>query len=418
MISAHGPARHDANSEAIKRLTSTQPVLVDVRAAGDVVPGFEPNTILTSGAPMPWKDLVGGQREAVIGAALYEGLGGDRDEVVKKLSAGAIDLRACSDLHCVGSVAGVYSASMPVFVVKDANSGERAFCNLYEGSSPKRLNYGCYDEEVQERLEWIRDQLGPRMRSLISTIGPIELVPIMSRALHMGDELHSRNNAACLLFIAEVLDRARDLEESAILSALAEVVADQYFFLRLSMGAAKCIADRAHGISGSSIITGMAISCNGFGIRVSGLGDRWFTGPPPVFQGSFFDGFSADDVSWMGGESIIAETIGLGGFAQAAAPALQKYQGGSASAMLERNMQMYEITVAEHEQFRIPYLDYRGTPVGIDIFKVVETGITPVMDAGLAGRNGGQVGAGVVRAPIECFESAVAAYRATYGSSG
>ncbi|HVB52702.1 MAG TPA: DUF1116 domain-containing protein [Candidatus Acidoferrales bacterium] len=403
--------RQTANQETVRRLISTEPVLIDVCPAIEAVPGFQPNTILTSGAPMPWEDVVGGQREAVIGAARYEGLGVDRAEVIKRLDSGDIDLRACSDLHCVGSVAGVYSASMPVFVVEDAKSGDRAFCNLYEGSSPRRLNYGCYDEEVQARLEWIRDQLGPTMRSLISAIGPLELAPIMSRALHMGDELHSRNNAACLLFLAAVLDRAGGLSESAVLPALAEVVSDQYFFLRLSMAAAKCMADRAHGVADSSVVTAMAISCNGFGIRVSGLGDQWFTGPPPLFQGHFFDGFTEEDVSWMGGESIMAETVGLGGFAQAAAPALQKYQGGSVSAMVERNLQMYSITVGEHTHFRIPYLDYRGAPVGIDIFKVVQTGVTPVMDAGLAGRSGGQIGAGVVRAPIECFEAACAAYR-------
>jgi hypothetical protein len=408
-------AKRVANDETVRRFETTAPVLVDVGPAAEVVPGFEANTILTSGPPMAWEEYVGGQREAVIGAAQYERLGRDREEVIRRLDCGEINVLPCSALHCVGSVAGVYSASMPVFVVEDADGGGRAFCNLYEGSSPRRLNYGCYDEEVQSRLEWIREDLGPTMQRLISSIGPVELKPVMRRALQMGDELHSRNNAGCLLFMAEVIKRAGKLDAgSGLATVLQEVVSDQYFFLRLSMGAAKCIADRGHGVDASSVVTAMAISCHGFGIRVSGLGDQWFTGPPPLFEGHFFEGHTSAEVSWMGGESIMTETVGLGGFAQAAAPALHRYQGGSVAAMVERNLEMYQITVSESEQFRIPYFDFRGSPVGIDIFRVLETGVLPVMDAGLAGAGGGQIGAGVVRAPRECFEGAADAYGKRY----
>jgi hypothetical protein len=408
--------RESANEETADRFASCKPVLIDVGQAGELVPSFKPTTILTSGPPMEWHEFIGGQREAIIGCGLYEGLGADRADVVKKLDAGEIEVLPCSALRCVGSVAGVYSASMPVFVVEDANSGERAFCNLYEGSSPRRLNYGCYDDAVHERLVWIRDALGPTLKGLVTRIGPVELRPIMERALHMGDELHSRNNAACLLFMAEAVRRATGTGNGGpeILSALQEVVSDQYFFLRLSMAAAKCIADRGHGVRGSSVVTAMVIGCRGFGIKVSGLGDRWFIGPPPLFEGHFFEGYSPDDVSWMGGESIMAEVVGLGGFAQAGAPALQKYQGGTVAAMVERNLEMYEITVGADQGLRIPFLDYRGVPLGIDIFKVIETGVLPVMDAGLAGASGGQIGAGVVRAPRDCFEAAVAAYREAY----
>jgi hypothetical protein len=182
-----------------------------------------------------------------------------------------------------------------------------------------------------------------------------------------------------------------------------------YFFLRLSMASAKAIADAAHGIEGSSVVTAMTLSCKGFAIRVSGLGDRWFGGPYPTLDGKLFDGFTADDVEWIGGESCIAETVGLGGLAQAAAFALQAYQGGSPQAMAELNEQMYEITVGEHPDWKIPYFGYRGVPVGIDVHRVVETGIVPVIDGGVAGKNGGQIGAGTLRPPLECFEAAAAA---------
>ena len=178
---------------------------------------------------------------------------------------------------------------------------------------------------------------------------------------------------------------------------------------------AKATADAARNVDGSSMVTAMVISCRGFAIRVSGLGDEWIKGPYPQIQAKLFGNHTEDEITWMGGESIIAETIGLGGFAQANAPALQKYQGGSANAMIERNQELYQITIGENPDYHIPVLNYRGTPTGIDIFKVVETGVLPAMDIGVAGRDGGQIGAGIVRAPMECFTEAVKKYNARYG---
>jgi hypothetical protein len=201
-----------------------------------------------------------------------------------------------------------------------------------------------------------------------------------------------------------------------VTAALEALTADHYFFLRLSMAAAKCAADAAHGLEHSSVVTAMGFNCREFAIRVSGLGEQWFVGPHPVVEAKLFPGHTPEEISWMGGESVIIETAGLGGFAQAAAFPLQAYQGGSAQAMVDNNLAMYAITVGEHTDFRIPFLDYRGTPTGIDVFKVVETGRTPIMDIGIAGRGGGQIGAGLVRAHIGCFERAAAAYARTYAA--
>jgi hypothetical protein len=241
----------------------------------------------------------------------------------------------------------------------------------------------------------------------------------MSRALHMGDELHSRNTASSMLFAKELMPHFIDMaakKRDSVKRAVQAMTEDHYFFLRLSMAAAKASADPAHNIEGSSMVTAMVISCRGFGIRVSGLGDEWITGPYPQIQAKLFEGHTEDEITWMGGESIIAETIGLGGFAQACAPALQKYQGGSANAMIERNQELYRITLGENPDYHIPVLNYRGTPTGIDIFRVVETGVLPAMDIGVPGRDGGQIGAGIVRAPMECFTAAIARYKARYGA--
>ena len=413
-----GMNRTDANELAFMRLCEAEPVLVDVVPAIEALPGMTPNTVLTSGPPMPWNGYVGGQRDALIGGALFEGLASDREDAVRKFENGGIVVDGCHDYGAVGSLAGIYTASMPVFVVENRAHGNTGFCNMYEGTDPRRLNYGVYDEGVKERLLFVQDVIAPVLAQAVRAAGGIALKPIMRRALHMGDELHSRNTAASLLFTRELFPHFLGLDSAmrdAVEGTVAALTEDHYFFLRLAMAAAKCTADGAAGIEGSSVVSAMAFNCSNFAIRVGGLGDRWFPGPHASIDARLFEGHTEDEITWMGGESVIAETVGLGGFAQAAAFPLQQYQGGSAAAMVERNLQLYAITVGENSDYRIPYLGYRGTPTGIDIHRVVDTGVLPVMDIGIAGRDGGQIGAGIVRAPIECFEAAVAAYDERYG---
>lgn len=409
-----------ANVEAFRRLTGADPVLEDVRPAIDALPGMTRETILTSGPAMPFDQYVGGQRAAIIGGALFEGLAKDAGEAERLLQSGKIRIDGCHPHGAVGSLAGIYTASMPVFVVRNRAAGNVGYCNFYEGTNPRRLNYGVYDEGVRERLLYVNNIVAPVIGEAVRLSGGIPLKPIMKRALHMGDELHSRNTAAALLFGRELMPHLLKLAEGGsdrVARTVQAVSEDHYFFLRLSMAAAKATADAAHGVAGSSLVTAMAFNCRGFAIRVSGLGDRWYPGPHASVQAKLFAGHAEDEITWMGGESIICETIGLGGFAQAAAFPLQTYQGGSPEAMVERNLELYGITEGENPDFQIPFLRYRGTPTGIDIHKVVATGVAPAMDIGIAGRDGGQIGAGVVRAPLACFTAAVDAYRERYGSA-
>jgi hypothetical protein len=415
--------REQANREAARRMCEADPVLVDVRLAGEVVPGMTPATVLTSGAPMEWAEYTGGQRRAVLGGALYEGLASGVDEAEAKIRTGEIVVTTCHEHDCVGSVAGIYTASMPVFVVENraVGAGNRAFCNFYEGPSHRRLNYGVYDQGVHENLDYIRDVIAPVIGEAVRALGEVPLKPLMRRAVHMGDELHSRNTAATLLFTRGLTPAFLQLPESRraeVQEVLAWLEQSDYFFLRLGMASSKATANWAHGVEGSSVVTSMNLSCKDFAIRVGGLGERWFRGPHPKLEGKLFEPYTMDDLEWIGGESHHAETVGLGGFAQAAAFALQAYQGGSAEAMVQMNLSMYEIAVAEHPDYQIPYLGYRGTPVGIDVFKVVEKGIVPAIDGGLAGKDGvGQIGAGILKAPMECFEAAVQAYEEHYATA-
>jgi hypothetical protein len=403
----------EANAEAFARLNDADPWVVDVRPAREVLPDYRDNLVLTSGAPMAWHDYTGGQREALIGGALFEGLAGSRDEAIARFATGEIEVGACHDYAAVGSLAGIYTASMPVFVVENRAHGNRGFCNFYEGKEPRRLNYGCYDQGVHERLLHVNTVLAPVVGEAIRRRGGIALKPLIARALRMGDEVHSRNAAASILFNREVLPAVLDMVDDhvpGVRETMLHLAENDYFFLRLSMAAAKASAD-AMVVAGSTLVSAMAFSCRGFAIKLAGLGDTWFEGPPPIHQGKLFAGHTEDEITWMGGESPITETIGLGGFAQACALSLQEYQGGSPEVMIERNRDMYAITHGENSTYRIPLFGFRGTPTGIDARKVLNTGVLPVMDVGLAGRDGGQIGAGVIRAPRECFADALAEHQ-------
>jgi hypothetical protein len=367
---------------------------------------------------MPWSAYTGGQREALIGGALFEGLAGDRDEAIARFACGEIEVGACHDYGAVGSLAGIYTASMPVFVVENRARGNVGFCNFYEGKEHRRLNYGCYDAGVHERLLHVNTVLAPVVGEAIRRRGGIALKPLIARALRMGDEVHSRNAAASILFNREILPAILDMVDdqvAGVRDTMMHLSENDYFFLRLSMAAAKASAD-AMVEPGSTLVSAMAFSCRGFAIRLAGLGDSWFEGPAPIHEGKLFAGHTEDEITWMGGESPITETVGLGGFAQSCALSLQEYQGGSPEAMIERNREMYAITHGENSAYRIPLFGFRGTPTGIDARKVLETGVLPVMDVGLAGRDGGQIGAGVIRAPRECFAAAMAEHQRRYGS--
>ncbi len=408
----------EANAEAVNRMVTAEPVLTGVRTALDVVPDMTPETILTSGAPLAWEEYRGGQRRAIVYAALYEGLADDEEDAEAKLGDGRIRVRSTQQHACIGSVAGIYTASMPVLVVHDQRHGNTAFCNLYEGKSPRRLNYGAYDETVASGLRWLENVMAPVLAACLERTGPIPLAPLMARALRMGDELHSRNTAASLLFERQLRNALLDLDKTPHSAGVREVFQffddNDYLFLRVGMAAAKATADAAHGVPFSSVVTAMAINCQSFSLRVSGLGDHWFAGVHPDLEGQFFDGYSHKDAEWIGGESCVTETVGLGGFAQICAPTLQTYQGGTVEAMRENNLSMYDITVGEHPTFRLPPLGFRGSPVGIDVFAVLEHAITPVIDGGLAGRDGGQIGAGVLRPSLDCFAAAASHYLDIY----
>lgn len=408
--------RAKANQQALERILEAEPVLVDIRPAIEVVPGMTRNTILTSGAPLAWPEIEGIQRKAIINAVVYEGLAATTEEAIAKLDAGEVDVKPCQAHACLGIATGIYTASTPVHVVENTTTGDRAFCHLIEGSPPRLFAFGAYGDDVIERLRFIAEVYTPVVAEAIRSAGGVPMKPLMRRALTMGDELHNRTEAATQLLISTLAphllqiagERDKDVERVLKFMQVTPFVA-----LRVVAPSVKVMLDAGHGVEGSSLLTGMIQSCKDFAIRVSGLGDEWFRGPQPDFKGKYFWGNTADDVGWGGGECTYTESMGLGGFAQVAAFSLPFR--GTPPEMVERNQRMYEITIGEHPELKIPFFN-RGIPLGVDIFKVVETGIQPVLNLAVIRKDGeGMAGVGPMLVRTEAFTDAVAAFERRYG---
>ncbi len=407
----------DANQTAVQRILDSQPVLVGVAPAGDVIPGMRRTLILHAGPPITWDRMSGPLRGAVIGALLFEGLARDEREAVAVVERGEVEFAPCHHHQAVGPMAGVTTASMPVYIVENRPFGTRAFSTLNEGYG-KVLRYGAYSEDVLARLRWLRDVAGPLLGRALERAGGLDMKALIARQLTMGDEGHNRNVAGSALFarmLAPHLARSGPAEDAAaVMTYLAE---NDLAVLNPVMAACKATLDAAHGVPRSTVVTCMARNGTDFGIRVSGLGDRWFTAPAEVPVGLFFPGYGQGDANPDIGDSTITETAGIGGFAMAAAPAIVKFVGGTPAMAVQATLEMYEITVAENPAFAIPQLDFRGTPTGIDIRRVVRTGILPRVNTGIAHRRPGvgQIGAGLVRPPMACFTQALEAFAAGVG---
>jgi len=418
--------RIEANQQAFRRLTEADPVLVDVQRAGDVLPGMTASTVLTAGAPLPWDRYIAAQRKAILFGAIHEGLAATVEEADDKIRAGEIRIGSTHDHGCVGPHTGIYTASMPVFVVEDRKTGARGHCNLFEGDgSPRRLSLGFYDEQIAAQLRFMENVVAPILGEAVRRRGGLALTPIIREALLCGDDGHVRTTAGTMLFTRALLSALLDLDRRAdVRRTLDFLEKATYTFLRPWLAADKALIEGLSGLERSSLVTVMSLNCRELAIQVSGLGHEWFRGPHPRFQGTiegtWFDGSGRTPVpegwGWFGADSLLAECLGFGGFAGAAAFALQSYYlPGSTQDIVARNLAMYDITVGEHPVYRIPFFDHRGLPTGIDLFRVLETGTMPAINGSIAKMDGTGFTGGVVWPPIECFEAAAAAYRARYG---
>ncbi|NKB60011.1 MAG: DUF1116 domain-containing protein [Alphaproteobacteria bacterium] len=400
-----------ANQEALRRMLTADPVLIDVLPAGEVLTGLEERMILHAGPPIEWDRMCGPMRGAIAGIAVFEGWARDLEDGERLAAAGELMFHPNHDFGAVGPMTGMTTLRQPVMVVENRTTGNRSYCTINEGLG-KVMRFGGNDEEVLDRLRWLRDVLGPAMGAALRQSDGIALKVLTARGLTMGDEMHQRNVACSgLLLRALAPELARVATDTAALAeSLAFIAGNDQFYLNVAMAMGKAIMDPVRDIEGSTIVTAMSRNGTDFGIRVSGTGDRWFTAPVEMPEGLYFPGYGAEDANPDMGDSTIVETIGLGGFAMAAAPAVAGFVGaGNASEAALFTRDMGEITVGENPEWTIPSLDYQGVPAGIDVRLVVESGIAPTINTGIAHKEPGrgQVGAGVVKAPLACFDAAL-----------
>ncbi|MGY1624477.1 DUF1116 domain-containing protein [Geodermatophilus sp. SYSU D00965] len=406
------PRRAAANRTAVERVMAAGSQLVDVRPARDVL-GLPDRTLLHAGPPIAWADASGPLRGALIGACLFEGWADSVEEAERVLAAGEITLDPCHHHRAVGPMAGVTSPSMWMWCLSDPVHGGQAFCNLNEGLG-KVLRMGAYNDEVLTRLRWMRDVLGPVLQTAVRSMAePLDAKAVLAQMLQMGDEGHNRNRAGSLMTLRELSPAIVEVDAPAsdVAAVLRFIGGNEHFFLNLGMPTAKLAMDAARDVPGSTMVTVMARNGTEFGIQTAGTGDRWFTGPAQTPVGLFLGDYGPEDANPDIGDSAIMETYGVGGFTMAAAPAIVRFVGGTVPDALATTERMYSLTLAENPAMQVPILGFRGSPTGIDVLAVARTGWLPQINTGMAGRvaGTGQVGAGLVQPPQECFEKALAA---------
>ena len=407
-----GEKINQANAEALKRILGAQPTLVGMGTAGEDIPGMTKKTILHAGPPVTWDKMCGPGRGAGSGGLIYEGLAANKEEAEKLAASGEITFDSCHHHNAVGPMAGIVTYSMPVWKVVNKTSGNYAYCTVNEGLG-KVLRFGAFGDEVIDRLKWIQNEFYPIVKEALAIHGEINLKTMIAQVLQMGDEGHNRNKAGTSLLIRELAPAIAQthfpLEK--IVKVLEFLNSNDHTFLNLTMPACKSTMDPVGDIPFCTIVYTMARNGTEFGIRVSGFGNRWFTAPAEIIDGLYFPGYTQADANPDVGDSCITETTGIGGFCMAAAPAIVQFVGGTVADSIKYSTQMYEITEGEGNTYQIPALNFRGSATGIDIRKVIETGIRPIINTGIAHKDMGvgQVGAGIVSPPMKCFEDALEA---------
>lgn len=413
---ANGESRIDAaNQTGLRRILAAQPVVKRLLPAHELLPELKKNLILHAGPPIKWENMCGPMQGAVIGAALYEGLAKNPDEARQLLDRGDVVCRPSFSQGVVAPMAGVVSHSMPLFLVENETAGNVAYAPINEGIGDA-LRFGVHSQTVLDRLKWMEKVLAPALDKALVSMGGVALKPIMSQALLMGDEMHQRNVAASLAFYRSV---ARDLCDAAdnmedlknIVSFMASE--NEQFFLNLAMPAAKTAMDTARNIPYSSLVTTMSRNGVDFGLHLSATGDRWFTAPSLLPKGLYFPGYGEADANPDMGDSAIVECYGIGGMALGAVPSVTNLIGaGNLMESLEFSFDMNHICIERDPDLAIPNCDFDGTPSGIDIRRVVATGILPLIVSGVAHHQPGvgQVGSGIVTPPMEVMNKALRAF--------
>lgn len=408
----YGPlaARVDtANAEAVRRLDTAAPLLTRVKPAAEVVPDMGARTVLHTGPPLSWAQFCDPLRRSVHATVMAEGWAETPHQAGGLVASGDVVLAPANHHGCALPMATTIGPSSPVVVVENAEGGNRAFSALNQGPG-KRSWMGVDAEEAVESLRWLRDVAGPLLDQVLTGRDPIDLFSIAAQGVQMGDDVHMRLQACSSLLVRQLLPGLLRLQ-SPQRGELGDYLSDNYlFFLNLAIAAAKATVDWVAGVPDSTIVTNMARNGTTFGVRVSATGERWFTAPaPPVGDPLYRGDFGPDDAAPDIGDSAIIELVGLGGAAAAGSPAVAGFIGGRMSDAIARTREVGQVSLARSSRFIMPNLDFEGTPLGLDLRRIVELEIVPAITTGILhdSEGLGQVGAGLARAPLACFQQAL-----------
>lgn len=406
----------EANKKTVEILLKAEPILTDIRPALEVVPGMTKKTVLHAGPPIEWSRMCIPQKNGIIGGIIYEGLADDPKEAARMVEDGEVKISHNNGHGAVGGMIGIITATMPVWVVKNMTYGNEDYCPPQPYSS-RALHWGNYDEQAISQQRWAKDVLAPVMREAIRSMGGLKVKPLIAKAVQMSDDCHTRHTAAVALFVEAIAPHlARlDLDKEKVAQCYEYLARYEDFFLTIDMAAAKATVEPAKGIEYSTIVTNMCRNGVDYGIQVSSLGDNWFTYGAGKIKGLYFPGHKAEEAAPDIGDSAIMEVVGLGSFIAAQCPVVCLLLGGKAEGAMKIQKEMAKIAISKNPHYLLPALDFEPAPIGIDIRKVVKTGITPVLNTAIVNKDkGGFIGHGQARAPLKCFKKALVAFSKKY----
>ena len=398
-----------ANAEVLRRLDQGVPLLTGLTTVAAAAPDLPERTLLHCGPPIAYADAPDPLRRSMRAAAVAEGWASGLAHADGLLARGDIGLSPANTHRVVVPMATALGAGAPVYVLQNQAGGTEAYAPISQGPGEVAW-FGCASGASIARLVFLRDVAAPVIREILDRAGPLDVLALAAQAVTMGDDVHVRTQAATNLLIREWLPHLTGVGGPDGVAFARFMAGNHLFFLTLAMAAARSLTEWAAQVQDSSIVTTMTRNGTTFGIALAGS-DRWFLDEAPeVGHALYYPGQGPETSARDIGDSAVLELSGLGAAAAAGSPAVAQLLGGQMREAAGLTGRLAAVCAGRSSRFKIPALDNTGTPLGVDVRKVVELGTTPAVTTGILHRSAGtgQVGAGVAEAPLGCFAGALA----------
>lgn len=397
-----------ANREVLRRLDTGSALLRGVVTAQEVLP-LSGRVLLHPGPAIDFADVCDPLRRSMRAAVVAEGWAADPTEADRLLAAGRVTLLPANEVGAVVPMASAVGPHTPLWAVEVGEGGTTAYAPIGQGSGQVAW-FGQDSPQAVQRLVFLRDAVGPVLAEAVESVEPVDVLAFAAQAVAMGDDVHVRTQASTNLLLRHLLPGLMAGERLARVEVARFLSANYLLFLTLAMAGARALTAWAGQVEGSSVVTTMARNGTTYGIRLAG-DETWFLAPaPPVERALYHPGKGPQDGAPDIGDSAVLELIGLGGAAAAGSPAVGQLVGGLAAAG-ELTRDLATVCVGRSSRITLPTMGNLGTPLGLDVRKVVERGVTPQVTTGIlhVSDGSGQIGAGVATAPVACFRDAMLA---------